>query len=263
MFMSLHRDALSFKPVVILALILAALLPITGLAAEPFRVGVNNNDRPFCMTDERGELTGFSVDVARAICKSMKADCRLVATTFAEFLPSIQEGRLDFIVANVLRTAEREKVVDFSKPFWRSASMFIGKPGAVKEISAESLKGKRIAVHRGSVQEKYLRSNFPDSVMIHSYASNIERNTALVKGEADLIFGSTVSHFAFLSTQEGTGFDFLGKPMDGEGLGGGVAIPLAKGRPQLRQQLDDAIDAIVADGTFARISRRYFGASMF
>lgn len=246
-----------------LMLATTSIWPANAGAGESFRVGVNHNDRPFCMVDERGELTGFSVEVARAICKAMRADCRFIATNFADFLPSILEDRLDFVVANVLRTSEREKLVDFSKPFWRSASMFVGKPGVLKDLSAASLKGKRVAVHRGSVQEKYLRENYPDSLAIQSFATNIERNAALVQGQADLIFGSTVSHFAFLTTPEGAGFDFIGQPLDGEGLGGGVAIPLRKGRPELRQRLDAAIDAIVADGTFARISRKYFGASMF
>ena len=246
-----------------LMLATTSIWPANAGAGESFRVGVNHNDRPFCMVDERGELTGFSVEVARALCKAMRADCRLVATNFADFLPSIMDNRLDFVVANVLRTSEREKLVDFSKPFWRSASMFIAKPGVLKDLSAASLKGKRIAVHRGSVQEKYLRENYGDSLTIQSFPTNIERNAALAQGQADLAFGSTVSHFAFLTTPEGTGFDFIGQPLDGEGLGGGVAIPLLKGRPELRQRLDAAIDAIVADGTFARISRKYFGASMF
>jgi ABC-type amino acid transport substrate-binding protein len=243
---------------------LLVLLAGTALqAAETLTVGVNNNDKPFCWTNERGELTGFSVEVARALCRAMDSECRFVTTNFADFLPGITEKRFDFVVANVLHTPEREKLVDFSNRFWRSSSMFVGRPGVVMDITKTALKGKRIGVQKGSVQEKYLREAYADSVTVMSYPTNTERNAALVGGQVDLIFGSTVSHYAFLTTREGARFEFIGLPIDGQGLGGDVAIPLAKGRDDLRKRLNGAIDAIMRDGTFAKINNVYFSSSVF
>lgn len=246
-----------------LAALLALLASGALLAAEPLVVGVNNNDKPFCWTNERGELTGFSVDVARAICRAMGSECRFVTTNFAEFIPGVVEKRFDFVVANVLRTAEREKLVDFSNRFWRSSSMFVGKPGVVGATSRAALKGKTVGVQKGAVQEKYLRDNYGDDIAIVSFATNTERNNALAGGAVDLIFGSTVSHYAFLTTKEGARFEFIGGPIDGQGLGGDVAIPLAKGRDDLRKRLNAAIDAIMQDGSFARINNAYFASSVF
>jgi len=245
--------------------LLAVLAMLAGpvAAAETLVVAVNDNDRPFCWTDERGELTGFSVEVARAICRAMRADCRYVATTFADFLPGVVEKRFDFVVANVLRTADRERQVDFTNRFWRSSSMFVGRVGVVATIGKESLKGKTIGVQHGSVQERFLAEQFGDAVHIAAFATNVERNNALVAGKVDLIFGSTVSHYAFLSTKDGARFDFIGSPIDGQGLGGDVAIPLAKGREDLRQRLNAAIDTILRDGSFARINNIYFSSSVF
>jgi polar amino acid transport system substrate-binding protein len=243
---------------------LAALLASGALlAAEPLVVGVNNNDKPFCWTNERGELTGFSVDVARAICRAMGSECRFVTTNFADFIPGVVEKRFDFVVANVLRTAEREKLVDFSNRFWRSSSMFVGKPSVVKDTSRVALKGKTVGVQKGAVQEKYLRENYGDDIALVTFATNTERNNALAGGAVDLIFGSTVSHYAFLTTKEGARFEFIGGPIDGQGLGGDVAIPLAKGRDDLRKRLNAAIDAIMQDGSFARINNAYFASSVF
>lgn len=233
------------------------------LAADPFVVAVNNNDRPFCWTNERGELTGFSVEIARAICRTMQSDCRFTATTFADFLPGVVDKRFDFVVANVLRTAEREKQVDFTNRFWRSSSMFVGRAGAMAEITPQTAKGQRIGVQKGSVQEKFLLEKFAEVASVASFATNVERNNALVAGKVDLIFGSTVSHYAFLSTPEGARFDFIGGPIDGQGLGGDVAIPVAKGREELRKRLNAAIETILSDGTFARINNAYFPASVF
>jgi len=245
-------------------LFLAAMFA-SGLlfAAEPLLVAVNKNDRPFCMTNERGELVGFSVDMAREICRAMGRECQLVPTTFADFIPGIIEKRFDFVVANVLKTPEREKLVDFSNRFWRSSSMYVGKPGSFKEVSRQTLKNKVIGVHKGSVQEKYLVETYADVASIMTFPSNIERNSALVDGKVDLIFGSAVSHYAFLTTKEGERFEFIGTPLDGQGLGGDVAIPLAKGRDDLRKRLNAAIETILHDGSFARISNTYFNSSVF
>jgi ABC-type amino acid transport substrate-binding protein len=235
----------------------------SSVGAAALVVGVNNNDRPFCWPNERGELTGFSVDIGRALCKAMNAECRFVATDFADFLPGVVAGRFDFVVANVLRTPEREKLVDFTNRFWRSSSMFVGKPAGGMEISPRTLKGKTVGVQKGSVQEKYLRETYPEGVSIAAFATNTQRNEALVAGKVDLIFGSTVSHYAFLSTKEGAGFEFVGNPIDSHGLGGDVAIPVAKNRDELRKRLDKAIETILHDGTFARINNEYFPASVF
>ncbi len=249
-----------FRMVSALAAILASSVL---LAAEPLLVAVNNNDRPFSMTNERGEQVGFSVDMARAICKVMGSECRLVPTNFADFIPGLIEKRFDFVVANVLRTTEREKLVDFSNRIWRSSSIFVGKPGNIGQISKESLKGKLLGVQTGSAQEKYLRENYTAVATILTFPSNIERNNALTSGKVDLIFGSTVSQYAFLTTKEGSFFEFVGGPIDGQGLGGDVAIPFAKGRDDLRTRLNAAIEIILKDGTFARINNNYFTASVF
>jgi len=232
-------------------------------AAEPLVVAVNNNDRPFSMTNERGELVGFSVDMARALCRTMNSECRLVPTDFADFIPGIIEKRFDFVVANVLKTAEREKLVSFTNRIWRSSSIFVGKPGSISEISRVSLKGKALGVQKGSAQERHLQENYAEVAKILSYPSNIERNKALIDGKVDLIFGSTVSQYAFLTTKEGSVFEFIGAPIDGQGLGGEVAIPLLKGRDDLRKRLNAAIEKILQDGTFARINNTYFTASVF
>jgi ABC-type amino acid transport substrate-binding protein len=252
-------------------LVIALLLPLAQLpsasaaekGAEALVVAVNNNDKPFGWTNERGELTGFSVDIARVLCRAMSRECRLVPTVFAEFIGGVAERRFDFVVANILHTPEREKLVDFTDRFWRSSSTFVGRPGVVAEISAKSLKGKIIAVQKGAVQERYLRDAYDGIAMIETYATNAERNAALVAGRADLILGSTISHYSFLSTKEGGRFEFMGDPLFDRGLGGDVALPVSKGREDLRRALNAAIATILRDGTYARISNTYFSATLF
>lgn len=245
------------------ALVGLLLVSMSASAAETFTVAVNNNDRPFGYVDEKGELTGFSIAIAKELCKVLMAGCTLVPVPFAEFIPGITGGRFDFVVANVLRTAEREKSVDFTEHYWRSSSRFVGKPGIVKEISAAALAGKHIAVQTGSQQERYLRKLYGATALIDGYATNIERNTALIDGRADLMLGSTISHFDFLTSAAGQDFEMIGEPMFEQGLGGEVGLPIRKGRDDLRQRLNEAIAIIVGNGTYSRINNHYFPVSIY
>jgi ABC-type amino acid transport substrate-binding protein len=252
------------KRVVFLIITLCfSLLSWPSVAADTLVVAVNNNDRPFGWTNERGELTGFSVDIARALCRAMNRECRLVPTVFADFVNGVADKKFDFVVANLLHTAEREKLVDFTDRFWRSSSTFVGRPGVVAEISGKGLKGKIVAVQKGAVQERYLHEVYDGIATIDTYATNAERNAALIAGRADLILGSTISHYAFLMTKEGRRFEFIGEPIYERGLGGDVALPVAKGREDLRRVLNTAIAAILRDGTYARICNTYFSATIF
>jgi ABC-type amino acid transport substrate-binding protein len=238
-------------------------LTLQAMAAEPLVVAVNSNDRPFGWTDEKGELTGFSVDIAKALCQAMNRECRLQPAVFADFIPGVASGKFDFVVANILRTPEREKLVSFSDRFWRSSSTFVGRPGVVAAISREQLAGKRLAVQKGAVQERYLREMYGDVAIIDTYPNNADRNAALASGAADLMLGSTMSHFAFLTDKGGEHFEIIGEPIYDHGLGGDVAIPLAKGREDLRQAINAAMATILRDGTYARINNTYLPSSAF
>jgi ABC-type amino acid transport substrate-binding protein len=238
-------------------------LALAATAAEPLVVAVNNNDRPFGWSDEKGELTGFSVDIAKALCKAMNRECRLQPAVFADFIPGVASGKFDFVVANILRTPEREKLVDFSERFWRSSSTFVGHPGVVKAINRQELLGKTVAVQKGAVQERYLREAYGDVVTIDTYPNNADRNAALAAGKADLMLGSTMSHFAFMTAKGGERFEIIGEPIYDHGLGGDVAIPLTKGRDDLRQAINAAMAAILRDGTYARINNAYFPSGVF
>lgn len=243
-------------------LLFALLVQSLAGAAEPLVVAVNQEDKPFCWVNEQGRLTGFSVDIARAMCLAMKRECRIVPAPFAQFIAGVAEKKFDFVVANVLRTPEREKLVDFSERFWRSTSTFVGRPGVLREVAPANLKGRKIGVQKGSVQERYLRE-FAAAAQIESYPTNTERNAALVGGKVELIMASTISNFTFLSSEQGGQFDFVGAPLSDHGLGGDVAIPVAKGRNELREAINAAIRQVLHDGTYARINNQYFPASVF
>jgi ABC-type amino acid transport substrate-binding protein len=87
----------------IAALTLLALA-VSGQAAaagEALRLAVQNEHPPFSFRDADGELQGFDVEIAAALCATLKADCELVPLEFAELIPGLQDGRIDAAVASM------------------------------------------------------------------------------------------------------------------------------------------------------------------
>lgn len=235
----------------------AAVLAGPASAGEALVVAVNRDDPPFGYIDPTGEPTGFSVEFARALCAVMAAACRLEPTRFQDVLSGVVSGKFDFAVANVLRTPEREAQVDFSDHYFRSSSCFIGRPGMVAGTAPGDLAGRVIGVTAGSVQERWLRAAYSGSVVM-VLPSVSEATAALLDGTADLMLAPTMASFEFLISPEGGTFEIIGEPFHDQGLGGEVAIPLAKGRDDLRKRLNDAIAVMQRDGILDRVVLRYF-----
>ena len=117
-------------------LFLAILMLLTGVAvAEDLRVGVQPANPPFSYTDLHGDLRGFDIDIARALCERIGAECRLVPSDWEDLLPSLREGRLEVVVSSMSITDKRRKLVDFTQKYYESPARFIARRGSGIAIS--------------------------------------------------------------------------------------------------------------------------------
>ncbi len=79
--------------------------------------------------DAKGELEGFDIDIARALCAKMAADCEIVAQDLDGIIPALLAKKYDAVVASLNVTEDRQKVVAFTKPYYRSPSVFVARKG--------------------------------------------------------------------------------------------------------------------------------------
>jgi ABC-type amino acid transport substrate-binding protein len=91
---------------------------------------------------------------------------------------------------------------------------------------------------------------------------NADLFSALKGGKCRLAVAPMMQVLPFLQSADGVGLGFLGAPMTDEGLGGDVHLVVRPDAPLLREQVDDALRAIMRDGTHDRLSRRYFPFSI-
>jgi len=236
----------------------AAKPDLSGLRSLRF---LTEDDYPpfhFALPD--GTLSGFDVDLARAICDELKISCTIQARRFDTLIDALNDNQGDALMAAIRIDSQTRAKLDFSGPYYTTPARFASlKAMGAEPATPESLREKTVGVQARSAHEAYLERFFPDTIR-KSYESQKLLREALVKGEIDTIFGDGVSLSLWLDSQDGRHCcDFRGGPfMDAKFFGEGSAIAVKKGNSQLRQVLDYALAALAAQGTYTNLYLKYF-----
>lgn len=247
-----------------LGLVLLGLTLTTGAAhaaGETLRVGADLSYPPFQFRDARGTPSGYEIDVTNAICKEMQVTCSYVVTSFDAEIPSLIAKKVDFISPQGA-TVKRRKVIDFTDYVFHIPTKLVVQKGSPLLPSAESLKGKRVAVQQGSIQEMYANTYWlPKGVDVVSYADQDTIYLDLVAGRLDAALSPAVAvTYGFLNKPEGKNFTLTGPEVRDDKLFSiGSAYGVRQGDAKTKVLLDQGLAKIIADGTWDKIRIKYFG----
>lgn len=212
----------------------------------------------FALPDNR--LSGFDVDLARAICDELSITCTIQARRFDTLVDALNEGQGDALIAAMRIDPRSRAKLDFSGPYYTTPARFVSKAALENALATpESLRGKTVGVQARSAHEAYLERYFPDTIR-KSYESQQQLRDALVDGSVDTIFGDGISLSLWLASPAGQSCcRFRGGPFSDANLfGEGVGIAVKKGNLQIRQALDYALAALARHGTYATLYLKYF-----
>jgi polar amino acid transport system substrate-binding protein len=229
------------------------------------RVATEADYPPFNYYDEEGQLTGFNIDLARAICKELSANCDISAAEWNTLVPSLRNNEADAVFASLTISAKSLGEVDFTNRYYSTPARFAARIGSpFSEISVTELLGRKIAVVRGSAHEAFLRDFF-EGARIQPYPTAAEARNALKNGQADLVFGDGISlMFWIQGTDSAHCCEFKG---EGYGepryFGDGVGIAVKKGNTRLREVLDYALARVKASGRYEELMLRYFPLPLY
>lgn len=206
-------------------------------------------------------ISDLNEALAREICQRIATRCTLQHLPFADIIPAVESGRARIGIANVLRTPERDARVLFSQPLWRSSSRLVGSTASIRSFGSEirlaDLHGARLAVEIGTQQYRYLQEIAAAQKLKLIGTHSVEESMGLLlQGQADFSLMPVRSAYFLLLDARGDAA-FAGPALVDHGLGGSVHVILPKGDDALRQEVDAALDAMRADGTFQRILRRH------
>jgi polar amino acid transport system substrate-binding protein len=197
-----------------------------------------------------GVLTGFDIEIGNEIAKRLDLKPKASTTPFSGIISGIQTGRYDAAIASHVITEERAQAVDFADPYYISGGQLFVQPDENGINTLDDLKGKDVAVALGTTHEKMARE-YTDS--ISTYDSDITALRALEQGKHDVtITDITVGEIAI---QTGMKIKIAG-PMLSE-VQHGIAV--RKGNAELLDKINKALADIHADGTYLKLSEKYFG----
>jgi lysine-arginine-ornithine-binding protein len=234
---------------------------VRNIEAPPtLRVAVEGADPPFNYIDKDGNLAGFDVDIAEALCARLHMRCELVQQDWNGMVPGLLLGKYDAIISSMAITAERKHAMNFAGPYYRSIpARFVARKGEQIETTPQGLAGKRIGVQRATTQSALLRVHYPDAIPA-LYDNEGALVQDLASGNIDLGFADQVSlDSALLKSDTGKGFALIGPPVVDPAIGGeGAGIALRQEDGDLLAALNRALAALRADGTYKKLNDKYF-----
>ncbi len=237
----------------LLAAALAAVA-FNASAAEKIRFASSATYPPFESLDANNQIVGFDMDLAKALCKQMQAECTFTNQAFDSLIPALKFRKYDAVISGMDITPERSKQVTFTNPYYANSALVVAKKGAY--TSFDELKGKRIGMENGTTHQKYLQEKHPEvkTVAYDSYQTAI---IDLKSGRLDGVFGDTAVVNEWLKTNPQLG-PATEKVTDPQYFGTGLGIAVRPDNKALLEKLNNALAAIKADGTYQKISDQWF-----
>jgi len=196
------------------------------------------------------KLTGFEVDIANAIVAQMGLEAEWKQVGFDTILVGLQQDRWDWVVASMTPTPERLKAATWAAPHYCSGMVVVGKPEAVTK---DGMKGKTAATQTGSV---YLdRANeLGFFSRVTNYPQDTDARMAMITGRADVWLTDAMVALEAVKANPNAGLAISPVVVEDR-----VASAVKKGETELADAISKALAQIIENGTYAQISKRWFG----
>jgi polar amino acid transport system substrate-binding protein len=239
-------------------------LPKPMLGQRSLHILTDQDYPPFHFLGADGQLTGFNVDLARALCAELQLSCTIQSRRWDTLLSALNDKQGDAIIASLAISSESRRHMGFSQAYYRTPARFaVRSERPLAGVSAADLKGRTVAVVARSAHEAYLRQFFPDAVARPFPDADAARQ-ALRTGEVEALFGDGVGLAIWLNSNEGACCAFTGGPfLESRFFGDGVGIAVRLDDKALRDALDDALQKLWEKGIYADLYLKYFPIGFF
>lgn len=226
---------------------------------EKVVIGTEGAYPPFNNLESDGTLTGFDVDIAKALCVEMKAECTFVTQDWDGIIPALIAKKFDAIIASMSITAERKEKVDFTNKYYNTPpAIVVPKDSLITEATEAALAGKSLGAQGSTTHSNYAEAHMKGAD-IKLYPTSEEYKLDIVNGRIDAVIDDVVVLSEWLKSADGACCKLLGTlPVDPVINGEGAGIAVRKGDDALREKFNKAIEAIRANGKYKEINEKYF-----
>lgn len=230
--------------------------PYGLIDAKLISVGTMGDAKPYAFTQADGTFTGFDIELFRNVASRLGFKPDQVIFTGQEFsalMPSVANERFDVAVAAIGTTDARKKTVDFSDGYLAGYLSVLTADKAIN--SADGLKGKRLGVVQGTLQEIYAAKNFVGTDLV-KFPDNNSAVSALNNGTVD-------AHFLDYEAAKDYGVRYpdLKIAVNIPSFDAPAGFVVRKGNDKLRDALNTALHAAMQDGTWKTLYEKWFPGS--
>lgn len=269
--------------VVVLTVILVLALALTGCAAQKpaeqkpadnapqdksweeikakgyFTVGLDDSFPPMGFRDEKGEIVGFDIDLAKKAAEKMGVEVKFQPVVWSGVIMELDNKNIDLIWNGMTITDERKAKINFTKPYLANKQIIVvQKDSAVK--SKADLAGKKIAIQAGSSSVDALKKDeatFKSLKELVEFPNNTEALMDLAAGRVDAVVVDEIVGRYYIAKKAEL-YSVLEDNFGSEEYGVGVR----KSDEAFLTELQKAIDTMNADGSAKEISEKWFGADI-
>ncbi|SEW44472.1 transporter substrate-binding domain-containing protein [[Clostridium] fimetarium] len=208
---------------------------------------------PFNYIDDSGKLVGFDVDIANALAEVMGVKAEGITTEWDGILGGLTAKRFDTVIGSMAITDARLEQVNFTNPYYYDGAQFFAPQNKGFKSLADSAVTK-VGVVTGTTFQKELEkySNVKD---VLNFSSDVENFIAANQGRTD---GLITSRFVGLQAPKEYNLVAVGDLLYNEKIG----IAVTKENTELLDQLNTALKTIIDNGTYDKISEKYFGCNI-
>ncbi|AOY14009.1 ABC transporter substrate-binding protein [Bacillus sp. ABP14] len=221
---------------------------------KEFRYAMSGLYKPFNYKENDGKLVGFDVELGEALAKKMNMKPTPITNPWETLIQGLKAKKYDVILGSMAITEERLKAVNFSNPYYRSgAQIFVTKKNA-SISSPEDLKGKKVGVVKASTF-KNLVAKYTDQIT--EYDSDITALMDLEPGRIDAVITDQMVGLRMIKEGK-SNIKEAGKPLNLDEMG----IAIRKDDKEMVEKVNKALDEIIKDGTYEKISKKWFGRNI-
>ena len=262
----LHEFKFLFFFCFIFSFLVVAAVLFCGTAAladeEPvspwplIRAGAETDYPPFCMVDDSGQASGFSVELMRAALAAMERGVTFRTGPWAQVRGWLETGEVDALPL-VGRTPEREPVFDFTVPYMTLHGAIVVRQQETGITGLADLRGRRVGVMKGDNAEEFLRRK-DRGIDIHTTASFEIALRDLALGRCDAVLIQRLVALRLIQHTGLTDLRVLDRPV--EGFQQDFCFAVGDGDRHILALLNEGLSIVVADGTYRHLHAKWFAA---
>ncbi len=209
---------------------------------------------PFEYKTPDGELTGFEVELAEAVCAELRAECEFVIQAWDGMIPGLLARKFDAIMSSMSITPERAEHVLFSEPYYNTPGGWFARDDFDVDVTdMEAMQDKTVGVQRGTTMDTYVTNEMSDVVTIKRYTTAEDMVLDLEGQRLDVVFVDYPVGEQTIMSREG--FKETGEPVK---LGEGVGVAMRPRDRDLAGKINAALNKLKNDGTYDAIMAKYF-----